>query len=437
MISIGSCFSGIGGIEKGLEDTGGFKTKWQIEIDEYATKVLEKHWPNVKRYRDIRDVVRPERVDIITGGYPCQPFSVAGQRKGEQDERHLWPELLRLIRMLRPKYALLENVPGHLSMGFGRVIGDLAESGYDAEWQVLSARQFGANHLRRRIFIVAYPTCERKGRLSKGSWTKRKGTSNINWCRENVANPNRKRLQTCQQDRIFRISPEKSSNYGPAFESSRNKTKRNWWSIEPNMGRTLDGFSSWLHGFDLTQSHKLYLAYANAKQERPGKILSGLLNRVKAQILREETGRQGIFSSQEVLLTFLCKLEAQSEERNALMEGKKIQKSDLRSLWNKEIPPCSPHRWESKKQFTGKPSNPLCLLSQFLALHSEKAWATYRRENASTIHHWETGISRVASSVPSRVDRLKCLGNAVVPACSEYIGNLILKSETQRTDRLT
>lgn len=157
-LTIGSCFSGIGGLELGLERTGGFETKWQIEWDDYATKVLEKHWPNVKRYKDIRDVIRPEPVDIITGGYPCQPFSQAGKRQGEKDERHLWPELLRLIRTLRPRYALMENVTGHLSLGFGRVVGDLAESGYDAEWQVLSARQFGAGHRRERLFVLAYPS---------------------------------------------------------------------------------------------------------------------------------------------------------------------------------------------------------------------------------------------------------------------------------------
>lgn len=161
-LTVGSCFSGIGGLELGLEWTGGFETKWQIEWDDYASRVLEKHWPNVKRYRDIRDVVRPDPIDVITGGYPCQPFSYNGLRQGDQDERHLWPELLRLIRDIRPKYAIMENVAGHLSLGFGRVIGDLAKSGYDAEWQVLSARQFGASHLRRRIFIVAYPSSNRR-----------------------------------------------------------------------------------------------------------------------------------------------------------------------------------------------------------------------------------------------------------------------------------
>lgn len=95
---------------------------------------------------------------VMSGGYPCQPFSHAGTRKGDKDSRHLWPFMLRAIRNLRPKYALMENVAGHLSMGFGRVLGDLHESGYDAEWQVLSGRGFGSPDLRERVFIVAYPS---------------------------------------------------------------------------------------------------------------------------------------------------------------------------------------------------------------------------------------------------------------------------------------
>lgn len=164
MLTVGSCFSGIGGLELGLEWTGGFKTKWQIENDPYATAVLKKHWPDVKRYGDITTIspAQLERVDVICGGYPCQPFSYAGRRAGETDARHLWPYMHEIIRELRPRFVLLENVPGHLSMGFGRVLGDLAECGYDAEWQVLSAAGVGAPHLRRRVFIMAYDTSKRR-----------------------------------------------------------------------------------------------------------------------------------------------------------------------------------------------------------------------------------------------------------------------------------
>lgn len=161
MLTIGSCFSGIGGLELGLEWTGGFETKWQIENDPYATSVLQKHWPKVQRFSDIRDVIQPPAVDLICGGFPCQPFSLAGTRGGETDGRNLWPYMFRIIRHVRPRFALLENVPGLLSLGFGRVLGDLSEIGYDAEWSIISACSVGAPHSRERLFVIAYPASKR------------------------------------------------------------------------------------------------------------------------------------------------------------------------------------------------------------------------------------------------------------------------------------
>lgn len=163
-LTVGSCFSGIGGIELGLEWTGGFETKWQIEKDDYATTILKEHWPNVKCFQDITSVDPGEldRVDIVCGGYPCQPFSIAGQQRGTEDKRHLWPYLFRIIRHLRPSYALLENVPNHLRVGFGEVLADLASIGFDAQWDCIPAAAVGADHLRDRVFLLAYPTSKRR-----------------------------------------------------------------------------------------------------------------------------------------------------------------------------------------------------------------------------------------------------------------------------------
>lgn len=115
-LTIGDCFAGIGGLSLGLEWTGGFETRWQIENDPYATKVLEKHWPNVKRYSDIRDVVRPPPVDLICGGFPCQDVSLAGRRSGLNGKRTtLWREMHRLICEVEPRWVVAENVPNSLS----------------------------------------------------------------------------------------------------------------------------------------------------------------------------------------------------------------------------------------------------------------------------------------------------------------------------------
>ena len=165
---VGSLFSGIGGIDLGLERAG-FETAWFVENDPHCQKVLRRHWPDTPVYGDIHELTGDELepVDMIAGGYPCQPFSVAGKRQGEDDERHLWPEMRRLIRLLRPRYVFAENVPGHLVLGLNNVLCDLAEDGFDAEWGVVSAQEMGAPHLRKRLFIVAHRNGSRLSRHEK------------------------------------------------------------------------------------------------------------------------------------------------------------------------------------------------------------------------------------------------------------------------------
>jgi len=159
-VRFGSLFAGIGGVDLGLERAG-MGCAWQVEIDDFCQKVLTKHWPDVPKYRDIRDVGKEnlETVDLVCGGFPCQPVSVAGQRKGDKDERWLWDEFYRVISEIKPTWILVENVPGLLSAGDGRLFGgilrDLAAGGYDAEWESISAASVGAPHIRERVFIFA------------------------------------------------------------------------------------------------------------------------------------------------------------------------------------------------------------------------------------------------------------------------------------------
>ena len=159
MLTFGSLFSGIGGIDLGLERAG-MKCRWQSEIDSYASRVLAKHWPNTPNLGDVTEIdwTNVERTDVVAGGYPCQPFSVAGRREGDTDSRHLWPYFATAIRVLRPRYALLENVSGHLSLGFGHVLADMAALGYDCRWDCIPAASVGAPHLRDRVFIIARDT---------------------------------------------------------------------------------------------------------------------------------------------------------------------------------------------------------------------------------------------------------------------------------------
>lgn len=173
-MDFGSLFSGIGGMDLGLERAG-MTCRWQVEIDPYATRVLEKHWPTVKRYGDIRavDTGELERVDLITGGFPCQDVSLAGLGAGLYGERSgLWSEYLRIVRSLRPRFVLVENVSALLVRGFDRVLSDLAVNGYDAEWDSLRAGYFGAPHRRERIFVLAYAN-QINGATGMGAVTQR------------------------------------------------------------------------------------------------------------------------------------------------------------------------------------------------------------------------------------------------------------------------
>ncbi len=156
--TFGSLFAGIGGLDLGLERAG-WQCKWQVEIDEYARRVLAKHWPNVNRYSDVRTVgTELERVDLVCGGFPCQDVSLAKHDAGGIDGSRsgLWFEFARVLGILRPRIALVENVPGLFVRGIDRVLGGLAALGFDAEWSIVSACAMGAPHTRERLFILGY-----------------------------------------------------------------------------------------------------------------------------------------------------------------------------------------------------------------------------------------------------------------------------------------
>ncbi len=190
MLTFGSLFAGIGGLDLGLERAG-MQCKWQVEINPFAAKVLEKHWPKASRFQDVREFPPKcfhEReggacwrgctkdefaVDLICGGFPCQDISEAGERAGiEGGERSgLWTEFYRIICLLRPRYVIVENVAALLvpivkdrrriePAPIGRVLGDLAAARFNAEWRVFSSCMFGAPHTRERVFIVAYAQSE-------------------------------------------------------------------------------------------------------------------------------------------------------------------------------------------------------------------------------------------------------------------------------------
>lgn len=316
-LTIGSLFSGIGGLELGLEQAG-MRTAWQVEMDDYATSVLERHWPDAIRFRDVREVGAHNlpRVDLICGGFPCQDISLAGKGAGLAGERSgLWFEFARIVRELQPRYVVVENVAALLGRGLGRVLGDLAACGYDAEWDCIPAAAVGAHHRRDRLFVVAYS----------------------------------------QRDTL-RLKPEPELRRSGAVVSGFDGSLR-------NVAESADSGAgdSHSHGERLAQREEC----DTEKESGP-------------QALQPRRDARGL--------------------RDPLADA------DLARL-------------EERTIFGGDAREELA--------------ATFRSSRTGGgVWAAESGVGRVADGVPSRVDRLRCLGNAVVPQVAAFIGRRIVALES-------
>lgn len=226
-------FSGIGGFSLGLERAG-MRTVAFCEIDKKARLVLKKHWPNVPVFEDVSTLSKEdihEPVDVICGGFPCQDISLAGRGEGLNGKRSgLWFEFHRLIKEIRPSYAIIENVSALRSRGLDKILRSLAEIGYDAEWHCIPASAVGAPHQRDRIWIVAYPSSG--GSEGLHDWYSE--PENAFTSSENVAHPNSAQFKRgCISSRVL----EENTDFGGS----------SWWEIEPNVGRVANGVPNWSH----------------------------------------------------------------------------------------------------------------------------------------------------------------------------------------------
>lgn len=176
--AIGSLCTGYGGLDMAVQQVLSGHLAWVADPDPGATAILTHHHPDVPNLGDITvtDWATVPPVDVLCGGYPCQPFSVAGLRKGTADERHIWPYIATALRVLRPRLAIFENVAGHLRLGFADVLADLAALGFDAEWVVVSASDVGAPHQRKRLWLLAWPADTGRPGLARG-WAARAATN--------------------------------------------------------------------------------------------------------------------------------------------------------------------------------------------------------------------------------------------------------------------
>jgi DNA-cytosine methyltransferase len=507
MPTFGSLFAGIGGIDLGLERAG-WTGRWQVEWDEWCQRVLAKHWPDVPRVGDIRDAhavswhegravahpddghgdeigsvraggYRPEcsgclePVDLIAGGFPCQPFSNAGKRLGKEDDRWLWPEFARVIGELRPRYVLVENVPGLLAGhgGMGAVLGDLASLGYDAEWDSVPAAAVGAPHLRYRVWIVAYARGLGRGREAAlgpsglagvrpqeaGAEPHGAGAREVSdsggigrnhgryghdpedrsrvlrqpRAGEVVADPTGQRQQGSGQY-VDAVHPAPRIDWKAALALDGGRSDQ--WRSQSDVGGTLDGFPAWLDRRvgRLVTPHMLELA--DAIEGGPREALRAVrVAADEAEVRESARGSVGV-SATQVLLAYLCELEVQVDQGRLSLASEEVPEDSVRGVRSDEGASRPSRKRQSVGQRSGEPTDPLHALSQLLARRAGQAWSAYRRENAAPVLSrwapgWEDGVPRVSTGVPARVDRLRGLGNAVVPQVVEAIGRRLMDGQ--------
>lgn len=245
-ITFGSMFAGIGGIDLGFERCG-MECRWQVEIDKYANRVLEKHWPNVERWGDVRtfppDSSGKWKVDVIAGGFPCQDISTAGKGAGLDGEKSgLFYEIIRVARCVRPKAIVLENVAALLARGMGDVLGELAQIGFDAEWHCIPAAAVGAPHIRDRVFILADASSDRCDQDAIGIT---ESSSQAGLATELSQGPHSgdssessgERWKGCAEESLSR-----QRNLQSELERIRQDIGKQW-AAEPNVGRVAHGVS--------------------------------------------------------------------------------------------------------------------------------------------------------------------------------------------------
>ena len=252
-------FSGLGGFSLGLEATGGFETVAFCDIEKFSRKVLKKHWPNVKQYKDIKELTYEQikedtlaPIDIITGGYPCQPFSVAGSQRGEKDKRHLWPDMFRIVKECKPTWVIGENVSGHIKLGLDTVLQDLESEGYSVRAFSISASSIGANHQRERVWIIAHSNMENTrqhgGRIestwnteSFGSRTSEETERSANSSQINGSGEGASSMAESSDTNSQGLQGRRSEQQLRKDETERPTSWDSWWEFEPNVGRVANG----------------------------------------------------------------------------------------------------------------------------------------------------------------------------------------------------
>ena len=395
-------FSGIGGFSLGLESAGLVDTVAFCDFDKYCKLVLKKHWEHVPIYDDVKElnyerlradgIVSDDKgIDIITGGYPCQPFSVAGRKKGEEDPRHVWPEMFRLVQELRPSWVIGENVSGHIKLGLDTVLKDLESEGYTARTFSISASSIGANHQRERIWTIAHP--HELGRNDRvNNWKGRSVSSDKEWNTEEGQSK-----WSGWFDRFGEIS------------SVMEDTRRSHWPWSEFQGE---------NDYEIGEGDAdQFERSSSTSQSNVADSNTRLSNGKKKEIrTRGQTSDISSARRRKEKMADSDSERLQGLRQHTSMEGKPREKDftegSLQEEHGAEMADSDSQRgrsgetdWENAKD----------------------AWESSR----CPIAGWwdiEPNVGRVAHGVPKRVDRLKSLGNSVVPQIPFLIGLAIRRT---------
>jgi len=438
-------FSGLGGFSYGLERVG-FKTVAFCDNNKYCNLVLQKHWKGIKIYNDVKKITK-ERLkadgiptpDIITGGFPCQPFSVAGKQKGTSDDRYLWPEMFRIIKELKPRWVIGENVKGLVNlqdgMVFETVCTDLEGEGYEVRAFNIPAAGVGAPHRRERIWIVAHRKESMVNtddvRLEQHNETKKE----TSWWRtsttfeptSDVVNPNNDGSPATTQSRSF----EKTSNND---QEGQNKTSKSEGTSGRERNENMENSRRTLQQrTELREKNEdeVKERYANQHQRSGSTSESNVANANKS-ISRERQISRNL--SDEGRRTSEARGESlQSEDRQTRTDNIRSSSEDVanaegeRTRENNERLR-SRTSGTSRGQETSETQEDVANAKR-VYVQGQQDRSRQEQSRRSGWWHVEPDVGRVAHGVSGRVHRLKGLGNSIVPKIAEEIGRAIMKAE--------